>query len=33
MRYSESEVNHALTRLFRWGYLCSPYAPGARHRG
>ena len=20
MRYSESEVNHALTRLFRWGY-------------
>ena len=20
MRYSESEVNHSLTRLFRWGY-------------
>lgn len=20
MRYSESEVNRALTRLFRWGY-------------
>ncbi len=20
MRYSESEINRALTRLFRWGY-------------
>ena len=36
MRYSESEVNHALTRLFRWGYAALTHRERAivvRHFG